>query len=65
MKVECLKCGCIFSHYNNIYGTRCPECNKYIEPYEKLHFIKENEKGKEKLRKIMKTKLKKEMEKGG
>ena len=48
----------MFSHYNNIYGTRCPECNEVIEPYNKPHFLKEAEKSKEKLRDIMKNKLK-------
>ena len=58
--VECLKCGHIFSHYNNIYGTRCTECGERIEPCNKPHFIENIEEGKEALRETMKNKLKKD-----
>ena len=41
MRVVCDKCDYGFEHYNNMYGTRCPKCNKYIKSNNTIKFLKE------------------------
>ena len=49
MKIECNKCGFIFGHYNNIYGTYCQKCGNFIKPEVTPEFIKKHQKRRDKL----------------
>lgn len=69
MEIVCPKCeyvidrdkyieGQLIEEYNNIYGTCCPKCGKFIAPLQKSKFFTNNELKRELLREEMRERLK-------
>lgn len=58
----CSECGKEFDRDRNVYGTFCPYCHNFIKAEEKPEFIKEYEDKKEKLKKEVLEKLRKNIQ---
>jgi len=39
MNTLCSYCECFIKGYNNVYGTYCPNCGKFIQPEGKPGFV--------------------------
>ena len=64
MILMCNECNKSFKRDNNIYGTRCPYCGKFVKPENESDIVKGMKKRKQELQTEMLEKLKKNIEEG-
>ena len=72
MKIVCNRCGYeinrdkyigeqLVEEYENIYGTHCPSCGKFLSSFKKMSIVSENELKmellKEQVREILREKI--------